>query len=480
MRKTHEGAAAYEHSLDHAVEFFSKAGSLFEGKRKKSFYGEGSEETALALFQKTWIVDPVISFKLLLWLRDCRGGSGNRSGARSCLKWLALHDPDWIKVNIGWFPLIGRWDDLRTLFGTPVETEAVGLWAEALMKTDVLAAKWADRSDKPLRRALGMTERAMRKRLAEVRKMHIVEFKMCENQWGEINYEHIPSVAMARYTKAFGRHDETRFNLYKEALKKGEAKIHAGVLFPHDCVRTVRDGDADIGDAQFEALPNFMSTDSRVIVICDTSGSMGDEVSGSIKRVDISQALALYCSAKIPKSNPFHKKFIGFSTEGKFQDWNGMKFSEPILAYCNMGYDVDRRKKMIFDGAVGSTHIDKALDLILKTAKFFSLKDDQMPNMLLIVSDMQFHDGSETADKNKSEVEKCIDKWVEAGYSVPQIVYWNLAGYAGQPITSKHNNVALVSGFSPAILKAVFEAEDLTPKGVMIKALEKYNIEVPK
>jgi len=122
--------------------------------------------------------------------------------------------------------------------------------------------------------------------------------------------------------------------------------------------------------------------------------------------------------------------------------------------------------------------------LILKTAKFFSLKDDQMPNMLLIVSDMQFHDGSETyghnADKNKSEVEKCIDKWVEAGYSVPQIVYWNLAGYAGQPITSKHNNVALVSGFSPAILKAVFEAEDLTPKGVMIKALEKYNIEVPK
>jgi hypothetical protein len=63
-----------------------------------------------------------------------------------------------------------------------------------------------------------------------------------------------------------------------------------------------------------------------------------------------------------------------------------------------------------------------------------------------------------------------MDIWKKEGYTVPKIVYWNTAGYAGQPATSRHNNVALVSGFSPSILKAIFAAEDLTPKGVMFKA----------
>ncbi len=68
MIKTHEGAPAHEHSLDHHVEFFSKAGSLFT--KRKHFY-EGAE-SALSLFQKCWIVDREKAMKLLFWLRDCR------------------------------------------------------------------------------------------------------------------------------------------------------------------------------------------------------------------------------------------------------------------------------------------------------------------------------------------------------------------------------------------------------------------------
>ena len=85
MLKTHEGAQAYEHSLNHALELFSKGGSLF--KKRGSFYS--GDESALSLFQKSWIVDKELTFKLLLWLRDCRGGAGNRSGFRDCLHWLA-------------------------------------------------------------------------------------------------------------------------------------------------------------------------------------------------------------------------------------------------------------------------------------------------------------------------------------------------------------------------------------------------------
>ena len=471
MIRTHEGAMQYEHSMDHTVEFFSKAGSLFE--KREEFYEGG--ETALSLFKKSWIVDSELTFKLLLWLRDCRGGAGNRSGFRTCLKWLATYSPEWVRLNISWLPLVGRWDDLRTLFGTPVELDAARLWADAIIGNEVLAAKWADRSDRPLRLVMGLkTEKEFRQRLASIRMNHVVEHKMCTDKWGEITYEHVPSVAMARYTKAFGKHDEVGFNAYKEALKTGSKKVHAGVLFPHDCVRTVFGGDEDIANAQFDALPNYMAEDARAIVIADTTSSMSTKISGSVKSVHVSIGMALYCSSKLAKDNPFYKKFMSFSEEGHFKDWNGMSFSGAV---CN---------REIFDGAVGSTYVACALDLILKTAKWFKLPDSMMPNMLLIVSDMQFHQANaedwskENNVDRLAEVELSLEGWKAAGYSIPKVVYWNTAGYAGSPGEVGDTNIALVSGFSPSVLKAIFEGEDFSPRAVMLRALDKYDIDVPK
>lgn len=462
MMKTNEGGNTFEHSLDHHVEFFSKAGSAFE--KKRSYYA--NEESALSLFQKAWIVDKEVAFKLLLWLRDCRGGAGNRSGFRSCLHWLADQDPQWIEENLTWIPDVGRWDDMRSLFRTKLEVAAASLWATALLEGDVLAAKWADRKDWQLRDRLGFNERDLRKLLSKLRKQHIVETKMCDKDFSEIDYEKVPSVAMARYTQAFRKNDEERFEFFKSQLKSGGAKVHASVLFPHDIVRTVKHGDNDIANAQFDELPNYMeATDERVVVLSDTSGSMGTQVAGSIEAMDVSQGLALYCSAKIDEGNPFHKKFVGFCSEGKFKDWNGMSFSQAV------------RSRSIFDGAIGATRIDKALDLLLKTAQFFNLEDSQMPTMLLVVSDMQFHSGCRTKG---TEVNKALARWVKAGYSKPKVVYWNLSQYGGSPETVSAGNTALVSGFSPAVLKSIFDGTDLTPRGVMLRALEKYEIEVPE
>lgn len=467
MIRTNEGANAYEHSLNHSLEFFSKAGSIFSKKGKQRFSFYGNEESALSLFQKSWIVDPALTLKILFFLRDCRGGSGNRSAARDCYKWLAENDPKWLAANIGWLPLIGRWDDLRALFGTDLEKEAAMMWAAALKERDVLAAKWADRSDSPIRMLMEMKIGDFRRFLAGIRSKHLVETKMCDKNWNEINYEHVPSVAMARYTKAFGRNDTERFEAYKEALASGKAEIKAGVLFPHDCVRTVFYGDSKIADAQFEALPNYMEgTDEKIIVICDTSGSMNAAIApgSSVLNVHVSQGLALYCSAKMPKDGPFYKKFIAFESESEFKDWEGMSFSKAV------------RNKKIFDRAIGSTRIDTALDLILGTAKMFKIPQDLMPTMLLIVSDMQFHQGAAGKD---TEVARCMKAWNDAGYESPKIVYWNLAGYPGQQATIKTPNTALVSGFSPSILKAILTGDDFSPLAVMLRAIEKYDITIP-
>jgi len=464
MIRTHEGGAAYEHSMDHAVEFFSKAGSLFENDRRR-FYS--AEESALSLFQKVWIVDKVLAMKLLMWLRDCRGGAGNRSAARSIYQWLGSRNEYLMKANLIQVPELGRWDDMRAFFGTPLEDTAAAQWAAAILNEDVLAAKWADRTDRPLLQKMRHTGLLkdigeFRRMLAAIRKNKIVEHSMCHNQWHTIKYEQVPSVAMARYTNAFQKHDEEGFEAYKAALESGEAKVHAAVLFPHDCVRTARYGQREIADGQFDALPNYMEgVDERIIVISDTSGSMSCTVAGSIAAVDVSQGMALYCSAKMPEDSPFYKKFIAFCSEGKFKDWNGMKFSQAV------------HNRRIFDGAVGGTRIDRALDLILETATYFNLDDSYMPTTLLIVSDMQFHGG---VDSGGAEVERAIRRWEKSGYKVPKIIYWNTAGYAGQPSTAEHRNTAMVSGFSPAILKAIFGGDDLTPVGVMMRALEKYTV----
>ena len=300
---------------------------------------------------------------------------------------------------------------------------------------------------------------------------------MSTKQWDEILYHTVPSLAMARYNKAFLKNDEQRFTEYKESLKKGETTVHAGVLFPHDCVRTALYGDKEIANAQFDALPNYLeATNERIMVISDTSGSMSVPISGSIEAVHVSQGMALYCSEKMGKDNPFYKKFIGFCSESEFKDWEGMTFSEAI------------HNNNIFNGAVGGTRIDTALDLIYRTAKMFQLTENQMPTALLIISDMQFHDGTtqeywnqknENVDQ-RAEVQKALQKWTDRGFKIPKIIYWNTAGYAGSPDTVYSNNTALVSGFSPAVLKAIFTGDDLTPRGVMMRTLEKYQIKEPK
>ena len=469
MLKTNENGNSYEHSLDHAVEFFSKAGSLFE--KNISYYN--NSETALSLFQKVWITDKETAFKLLLWLRDCRGGAGNRSGFRSILNWLSEYGPLWISENIEWIPIVGRWDDLRSLFDTPLEKLVSDHWASEIKKNNVLAAKWANRKDKPLKHALYIKKEGdFRKLLASIRKNYIVEHKMCNKIYNEIDYCTVPSLAMARYTNAFNKNDPGRFNKYKNNLINGETEIKAKVLFPHDCVKTVKYGDKEIADAQFDSLPNYLeNTNERIIVISDTSGSMHFSISGKIEAVDVSQSLALYCSAKIPSTNPFYKKFIGFCSEGKFKNWEHLKFSEAVL---------DRK---IFDGAIGSTRIDRALDLILETAKFYNLTNNEIPTTILIVSDMQFHRGvrSRNKDLNKlTEVNIALDRWKDVGYNIPKIVYWNLAGYLGSPELESKSNVALVSGFSPSILKDLFSGNDMTPVKIMKRTLEKYKINIPK
>jgi len=485
--RTHNNDYAYDSTGNALLEFFSKAGSLF--KKKGSFYG--GEAKAIDLFKSAWVTDNYRAMKLAMWLRDPRGGSGNRSGFRDIIAWLAKEDSRWIEANMHLIPEVGRWDDLESLVNTSCEKSALEFWVRAIQDEHQLAAKWAPREDKnkeifsKMRKIAKMNPKEWRKFL--VKNTNVVETIMCQQEWQDIDFSKVPSIAAARYNNAFKKHDPARYEQWKNALEKGvdengnEVKVNASVLFPHDCLRTLyadlsdSEGgyydftsfergsdynfkDSKLANAQFAALPDYMGkTDMRIMPICDFSGSMGTEVSGIIRAIDVSMGLGLYCSDRLGKDNPFYRQFIPFSDTSRLVSWKDETFSVAAQAHN--------------DGWCGSTNIRAALDQILQAAQMYKAKNNQLPNCLLILSDMQFDQG--TTD-GMTSVEAGLAAWEKAGYTRPKIVYWNTSGYAGSPSTKNHKDVGLVSGFSPSLLKAILGGEDFTPMAIMERAIAKY------
>lgn len=533
MIQGHNNDVLHEHSLDHHLEFFSKAGSLYttapRGRKAYEPYGGNlANTTALALFQAMWIIPGLQArldaLKLLFWLRNPRGGAGNRSGFRACLTWLATAPggAEWLIVNMDRIREYGRCDDWKALFGTPLEALAAETWAKYIKESDYYALKWAKRDMIPLQRAFKTNEAGLRRLLREYGRKsteqhmcgnlsdckncgkvthwmhkrnsageHVAEIYVCENCgatrrgpviWKTIEYSKVESKCMAQSNKAFLLHDPSGFQAYKEALTKGETDIKAAVLFPHDCLKSAVNGDAVIADAQFAALPNYMEeTGERIMAICDTSASMrGAVVGGSTTALDVSKALGLYCSDKLAKDNPFYRKYMEFSETPDLIDWANVPFHDQARLHL---------------GKVASTNIQRALDYMLTLATMFRVTPDQMISTILLLSDMQFdqHVSSEDVPAGIARssggygclgteatvVEQCMQRWEAAGFKRPRIVYWNLAGYAGQPATVQTPNTALVSGFSPSILKAVLSGDDFTPLAVMKRTIENYEVTTP-
>ncbi len=98
-----------------------------------------------------------------------------------------------------------------------------------------------------------------------------------------------------------------------------------------------------------------------------------------------------------------------------------------------------------------------------------------MPKTLLILSDMQF---DQCAKFDDSAYEMIQRKYEAAGYAMPNIVFWNLRATDNVPVKFDQRGTALVSGFSPSVMKGVLSGAAMTPEAIMRATVDvpRYNV----
>jgi hypothetical protein len=458
--RTENGMKARKSTASKCVDLFFKIGAMRGKDVTKEFVAAYVEDKDLAL-------------RIAQHARDARGGAGERKIFRDILVYLEKHDPEAAKALLAKVPEIGRWDDIFVFKTEALKSAAYTMLGDALREKNGLAAKWTPRQGPiavEIRKFFGMSPKFYRKSLVEMTK--VVESQMCAKDWDNINFSHVPSVEAARYKKAFNRNTEA-YKAYVAELMKDpkdrtvEVKVNAGAVYPYDVIKglngysyttTYDKTELDLITKQWEALPNFVG-DANILALVDVSGSMtcpvGGMASGSKTTcLDVAVSLGLYVADK---------------NKGKFKD-TFLTFSEsPELLHLK-GNIVQKSQQMAKSSWAMSTNLHKAMDKILKTAKDGNVPQAEMPEMLLIMSDMQFN---QCAKFDHSAMQMMEAKYEAAGYEMPKIVFWNLNAKDNVPVSFDKSGVALVSGFSPSILKAVLAAdmEQFTPDAIMRKAV---------
>lgn len=463
---TWNGDAAHSTTWDKCLDLFGAIGSL----RK-------AQDRALNLFKTAIDSNMDLAIRVALWARDVRGGAGERESFRTILKWLGENKPD---VAIQLVPMVaevGRWDDLFVLLPTAAKDAAVRELAKALYAGNGLCAKWMPRKGlvaAQLREAFGMSPKQYRKLVVAL--TNVVETAMCAKDWKKIEFGKLPSLAAARYQKAFERNAPAEYAEYVKALEKGEAKINASAIFPHDVLMSARKGNDTVASAQWASLPNYMEgTNERVLAMVDTSGSMscgintGNSYAGAagVSCLDVAVALGIYCAER--NEGPFKNHIVTFTSQPRLQDVSGKSLSA--------------RYRKAIEGCGYDTNFDKAYQLILDAAVKAKVPAEDMPTMLLVLSDMQFNSCGSGQRNGFTANERLKAAYAAAGYEVPKMVYWNLNATSGnQPITKHSDHCALVSGFSPSILKSVMTAKDFDPSSIMLETVmvDRYNWQKPQ
>lgn len=451
---TENGAVTWRSSGSENVDLFASIGALRSAESRE----------IVTRFYKAWAEDRNLAMKILFYARDVRGGLGERRVFRVILQALSVLEPDSVRKNIRWIPEYGRFDDLLVLLGTPCEEDALSFIREQ-MTADLAAlesgepvslmAKWLPsinasstqtrEAGKIIAKSLGMNGAQYRKTLSSLREaIRILENNLREKDYS-FDYSKQPSKAMFKYRKAFDRNDTVRYQAFLAKVKTGKAVLHTGTLMPYELVHaaltpSIPKSERESLDVTWKALEDF--TDGRnALAVIDGSGSM--YWGGTPLPAESALALGIYFAER--NTGLFHDHFITFSMSPQLVQIKGKDLVERVR-YCKSFNEV------------ADTNMEAVFDLILSTAVRNRLPQEQMPETLYIISDMEFN--SCVRNANMTVFDNAKQRYAQFGYRLPKIIFWCIQSRNEQvPVKKNEQGVALVSGNSPRIFSMMIRNE---------------------
>jgi hypothetical protein len=483
---TNNGAPSLSSTCDARLDLFFKATRNLGGINMSDY----QNETLYNLIDASWKVDPLDTMRILFNWRDCRGGKGDHSGFIAAMAYIGRNNPEWLLENFKIIPEYGCYLDLIKLFhlvkDPDIKFEIMENFCTILKKDQEnlksspnapisLLAKWIPSENSKYDRWIPKQPRflitmckqlgfsflgsvhsdhlkTLRKEMISPLRKHIdlVETKMCQSNYKDIDYEKVPSLAMHKYRMAFMRNDGDRFAEYLCDVKKGKAKINSNQMYPHDLVRSYLNYHSDTEDPVIETMWTNMKkqvSESGVfndsIVVCDVSGSLN----GTPMEVAIALGLLSLDDEK-------NRNLITFSSEPKLHTVPpGLSLKDQVQDVIKMDWGQN-------------TNFKKTMELVIGIS---SLKKDAIKR-IYVFSDMQFDMAFPDLRKGGlSHFELMRDKFQHVGIEMPQIIFWNLNGTTKDfPVSCDEKGVIMLSGYSQTLLKTVMTKTDVTPLTVML------------
>lgn len=205
----------------------------------------------------------------------------------------------------------------------------------------------------------------------------------------------------------------------------------------------------DTINKQFMTLVNKCKEEGNttdLIVVRDTSGSMGAEATGtSMSCYNVGKAIALYFSYFL--RGRFQNAWIEFNSKAMMHEWKG---ETPLEKWFND-----------HSGYYGSTDFEGVINLFAQL-KLEGVPEEEFPKGILCISDCEF----DASSLNKTSVERVHDTLTAAGFSKEYvdnfvICLWNLRNdYYGYNVQNRTpfqtygdvKNVYYMSGYSAQIV----------------------------
>ncbi|XP_054162016.1 uncharacterized protein LOC128959988 [Oppia nitens] len=308
---------------------------------------------------------------------------------------------------------------------------------------------------------------------APIRKyLKIPEVFMASNQWSDIDYSRVASKCMQKNKSVFIKYDKQRFEEY---LKSKET-IAGAVLKP---VELVNRGDKFLFEVYKQEITEEEKLERMVIEkqwlsICENikkkGGGLFDnaiavcDVSGSMNGTPMSAAIGLTLLVMYLSAEPWNSLCITFAEKPQihFVD-KKLSFIQKLRSLHNMQWG-------------GTTNFNSVFNLILNKAVEQRLKNNQLPKVLIVFTDMEFNQAFPNTKMTNYEMAK--KQFEKRGYKLPPIIFWNLRSdktSMSTPVQMNEMGTALLSGYSGQLLSLILKADDLeniTPYSMMRSAID--------